>query len=85
MATVAENSQPLFGYGLGGSKMDIAAMSMAISQMQLQQQVSTSVLKMAMETPEAQLDKLVQTMEASAKAMEQSVTPHLGTNLDVSV
>lgn len=58
--------------------MDIAAMSMALSQMQLQQQVSTSVLKMAMETPEAQLDKLV-------KSMEHSVTPHLGTHVDVSL
>ena len=65
--------------------MDIAAMSMALSQMQLQQQVSTSVLKMAMETPEAQLDKLVQSMEVSARAMEHSVTPHLGTNLDVTL
>lgn len=69
--------------------MDIAAMSMALSQMQLQQQVSTSVLKMAMETPEAQLDKLVQSMEVSAeisaKAMEHSVTPHLGTSLDISL
>lgn len=69
--------------------MDIAAMSMVLSQMQLQQQVSTSVLKMAMETPEAQLNKLVQSMEVnaeiSAKAMEHSVVPHLGTNLDVSL
>lgn len=65
--------------------MDIAAMSMALSQMQLQQQVSTSVLKMAMETPEAQLDKLVQSMEVSARAMEHSVTPHLGANLDVTL
>lgn len=58
--------------------MDIAAMSMALSQMQLQQQASTSVLKMAMETPEAQMDQMV-------KAMENSVTPHLGANLDVSL
>lgn len=69
--------------------MDIAAMSMALSQMQLQQQASTSVLKMAMETPEAQFDKLVQSMEVNteitAKAMEHSVTPYLGTNFDVSV
>ncbi len=63
--------------------MDIAAMSMALSQMQLQQQVSTSVLKMAMETPEAQLDQLVQSMEVSAKAMEQSVNTHLGGNVDL--
>ncbi len=63
--------------------MDIAAMSMALSQMKLQQQASTSVLKMAMETPEAQMDQLMQSMEASARAMEQSVTPHLGAQLDI--
>ena len=63
--------------------MDIAALSMALSQMQVKQEASVAVVKMAMEGPEAQMDKLLQGMEQSARQMEQSVVPHLGTQLDL--
>ena len=58
--------------------MDIAALSMGLSQMQLAQEVGVSVLKMAMETSEVQVADLT-------KMMEQSVTPHLGGNTDISL
>ena len=58
--------------------MDIAALSMGLSQMQLAQEVGVSVMKMAMETSEVQVADLT-------KLMEQSVTPHLGGNIDISL
>ena len=58
--------------------MDIATLSMGLSQMQLAQEVGVSVLKMAMETSEVQAVDLT-------KLMEQSVTPHLGGNIDISL
>lgn len=62
--------------------MDIAALSMGLSQMQLKNEVSTSVLKKAMDQQGAGLEKL---MDSNAKLMEQSVNPHLGAKLDVKV
>lgn len=58
--------------------MDIAALSMGLSQMQLAQEVGVSVMKMAMETSEVQVADLT-------KLMEQSVTPHIGGNIDISL
>ena len=66
--------------------MDIAALSMGLSQMKLQQEVSVSVMKMAMDTQGGGLEKLMgetlETMEASQKMMEQSINPHVGGNYD---
>ena len=58
--------------------MDIAALSMGLSQMQLAQEVGVSVLKMAMETSEVQVADLT-------KIMEQTVTPHVGRSIDISL
>ena len=58
--------------------MAIAALSMGLSQMELAQEVGVSVLKMAMETSEVQALDLT-------KLMEQSVNPHLGGNIDISL
>ena len=58
--------------------MDIAALSMGLSQMQFAQEVGVSVMKMAMETSEVQAVDLT-------KLMEQSVTPHIGGNIDISL
>ena len=58
--------------------MDIAALSMGLSQMQLAQEVGVSVMKMAMETSEVQVADLT-------KMMEQSVNPHLGGKIDISL
>lgn len=58
--------------------MDIAAMSTMLNQAKVQQQASISVMKMAMDTGETQMNELV-------KTMEQSVNPNLGKNLDISL
>ena len=65
--------------------MDIARMSTQVSQINLQYQVSVAVLKMAMEGVTAQTGDIVETMEETVKALERSVQPHLGQNIDVVV
>ncbi len=57
--------------------MDIAALSMVMSQSKVQQQAGLSVMKMAMNVA-------VDTGQAVAE-MAQSVQPHLGTNVDIQV
>ncbi|MBE5963151.1 MAG: putative motility protein [Lachnospiraceae bacterium] len=56
--------------------MDIAALSMASSQMSLSTQVSTAVLAMSLDTVEQSGDNMI-------KMMEQSVNPSLGQNIDL--
>lgn len=58
--------------------MDIAAMSMGLSQMKLANEVGTSVLKMAMDSGETQMNDMV-------KMMEQSVNPNLGGSIDIKL
>jgi len=71
--------------------MDIAALSMGMSQMNLHQKASMSVMKMAMDTAKEQTVDLVKMLDVSnvvntdTKIMEQSVTPHLGGNIDISL
>jgi len=65
--------------------MDIAALSMGLSQMKIAQQVSISAMKMAMDVAEAQAANLVKVLESNAKMMELSVQPHLGANLDITL
>ena len=61
--------------------MDIAAMSISLNQVQLKEQASMSVMKMAMDSAQVKdLDKL---LEASTKTLEQSVVPHIGSNIDL--
>ncbi|OEF97731.1 YjfB family protein [Desulfuribacillus alkaliarsenatis] len=70
--------------------MDVAKMSMSLSQMQLQQDASMAVMKMAMDTAMTQtaditdlLESSMKTIDPNVKAMEQSVQPHLGGNIDL--
>ena len=71
--------------------MDIAALSMGLSQMRVVQQAGISVLKMAMDTAKGQTIDLVNMLESSnmvntdVKIMERSITPHLGANIDISI
>lgn len=58
--------------------MDIAALSMASSQINLSTQVSTAVLSMSLDTVE-------QSGEGMIKMMEQSVHPSLGQNIDIQL
>jgi hypothetical protein len=64
--------------------MDIALMSMALSQGQAQQQASMSVMKQAMDHAEGNADFINKMMgEANLQALQQAVQPHLGGNIDI--
>ncbi len=63
--------------------MDIAALSMSMAQNSLQTDVSIAVLGKALDTEEALGSSLVQVMDAAA--MERSVNPDIGANLDVRI
>jgi hypothetical protein len=58
--------------------MDIPALSIASSQATVMTQVNTAVLSM-------NLDTIEQAGESMVKLMEQSVAPHLGQNIDISI
>ena len=65
--------------------MDIAAMSINLSQAKLAQQVSLSVMKMAMNSSDQKSNMINEMMNTSVKAMEKSVTPHLGNSIDMKL
>lgn len=65
--------------------MDIAALSINLSQVKLQQAVGTAVLEMTMDTGRENADMLTRAFAASMQVLEQSVDPHLGARLDVTV
>lgn len=71
------------GKAKGGMDMDIAGVSMALSRISTQSQVSTAVLSKAMDTNEALGEGLVQMLDAAA--MEQSVNPAVGGNFDMRI
>jgi len=58
-------------------------MSIYLNQVQLKEQASISVMKMAMDSAQGQEQALDKLLEASTKALEQSVMPHIGSNLDL--
>ena len=63
--------------------MDIAALASVMKHSGIKQQASISVLKMTMEQVKLQADDLTQILEQAAKAMELSVNPNLGGNIDI--
>jgi hypothetical protein len=65
--------------------MDIAALSMGLSQMKAAEGASASVLKMAMDNMKGQSVDLAKMLEVNTKIMEQSVNPHIGGNIDISI
>ena len=66
--------------------MDIALLSMALSQGQVQQQASISVMKQAMGNAEQQGDSVQKLMSTTDAAMlQQAAQPHLGGNIDVKL
>ncbi|MDD3840943.1 MAG: YjfB family protein [Clostridia bacterium] len=65
--------------------MDIAALSIGLSQMKVAQQASISVMKMAMNTGQTQMNDLLKMMQVNAKVMEQSVNPHVGSYIDIKL
>jgi len=65
--------------------VDIAALSIGLSQMKVAQQASISVMKLAMNTGQTQMNDLLRMMQVNAKVMEQSVNPHVGSNIDIKL
>ncbi|MBO8159036.1 YjfB family protein [Thermosyntropha sp.] len=65
--------------------MDIAAYSVVFSQAKLAQNVGVSVLKMAMEQAEGQMNDMLKIMQVNTQLMERAVMPHLGANINVKV
>ncbi|MDO9492024.1 YjfB family protein [Acetobacterium sp.] len=68
--------------------MDIAALSMGMSQMQVAQQASISVMKMAMETGTEQMTDMMAMVETSAPVAAvagPSPDANIGRLLDISV
>lgn len=63
--------------------MDIASVSMALANIQVQNQVGTAVLDKALETNESLGAGMVQMIDAAA--MERSVNPHVGGNFDIRI
>ena len=61
--------------------MDIAGLSMAMASTNLQNKAGTAMLGKAMDTNEALGQGLVQMIDSAA--MERSVTPELGANIDL--
>ena len=58
--------------------MDIPGLSVAVSQANLINQYNVAVLAKTLDTVEESGDLMI-------KMMEQSVTPHLGQNIDISI
>ncbi len=58
--------------------MDIAALSMTMNQINTSTDVGVAMLSKALDTQEDMGAEMI-------KMMEQSVTPHIGANIDVSV
>ncbi|PUB08443.1 YjfB family protein [Paenisporosarcina sp. OV554] len=64
--------------------MDIAALSMALSQMNVRQEASISILKKTMNQAESNGQSVVKMLQdSSIKVMEMSVRPHIGSQLDI--
>lgn len=61
--------------------MDIASLSMSMASGNLQTKVGMAVLGKAMDTQEAQGRAVVELIDSAA--MERSVTPELGGNIDL--
>lgn len=59
--------------------MDIASLSVVMSQTQVRQDASMAVLKMVMNAPAQQMKDIM-----DLAAMEKSVSPHVGSNIDVT-
>ena len=62
--------------------MDIAALSMAMSQNKIISDVGTAVLSKAIDTGEQMGASIVNMIDRS---MELSVNPNIGSNIDISV
>ena len=65
--------------------MDIAAMSIAMNLYKVNQQAALSVAKMAMDSAKQAAGSMVDLASQNNAALQNSVTPHIGKNVDVKV
>lgn len=65
----------------GGTGMDIAALSMSLSNMELGTQVSVAVMNLGKSQLEQTGGKLVQDL----RNLELSVNPNVGSSIDISI
>ena len=65
--------------------MDIAALASVMKHSAIQQQVSLSVMKIAMDAAKGQATDLTQMLQHDTKAMDLSVNPNLGGNIDIRI
>jgi len=63
--------------------VSIAGMAMNLQSARLQQAVGVAVLKKEMDTATQSAQGLIEMMMGSSQALERSVNPHLGSQLDV--
>ena len=63
--------------------MDVAGLSMALSQVNTMNNVGVAVLSKQLDMNESMGQSMVAMMDRSM--MEQSITPHIGSNFDMSV
>ena len=63
--------------------MDIHGLSMALAQTKVQSDISVAMLSKAMDLGETLGDGMVEMIDSAA--MELSVTPHIGGNIDITV
>ena len=63
--------------------MDIPAISMAMSQISLMEQVNVSLLSEQMDLAEVTGDAITEMMDAAS--MERSVNPSVGSNFDMCI
>lgn len=65
--------------------MDIAALSVSLSQMQTSHQASLSVTKMTMDIMEGQGADLAKLLDANVQQLQQLANPHLGQNINTKI
>lgn len=66
------------------NNLDIALLSMALSQGQVQQQASMSVMKKTMDQAEGNAEFLTKMLgESEVQALQLAAQPHLGGNIDL--
>ena len=65
--------------------MDIAALSIGLSQIKVSQQASISIMKMALDSAKVQAVDMAKMLETNTKIMEQSINPNIGGNIDISL
>jgi hypothetical protein len=65
--------------------MDIAAMSIGLSQAKVQQQAAVSVMRLAMDSAKSQAGAVKELAAVSAKSVGQAAQPHLGRSIDIKI